>query len=606
MAAATVQHQLARQLEEARLMGDQLKRQLGEARDSMRRCALAMAQMAAIDNTGPLLARSMAEAVLLITVYIALLHYSAHRWHRLSGVPDPFSRVSPLVPTTITVGYLAFVYYGSRFMRLRRAAFSARIFECMLVYNLYQLALNVCCTLAFVQEVRRQRMAVWGNRRVYTEDQYHLSFLIWLHYNNTYFELLDTAFILLRKKFRRITFLHVYQRLLMVWSWFIVCKFACGGDSYFPAVVHSAVHVVTYSYYLLAILQCPLPRKERVTFLHIAEGLLCVMQALYVLYKGNMPAVLAIIQLFVMLNMLVLFTDFHYRRMSTLAVDTAPQAHAPRIVFSFDSSGWLFLYHFGVAKYLREEYLPREGLPPVAYSGASGGALVATALCSGANLPALIENVIASRKDCYRTPWRLMGIVDAAIAKFLPPGAHETCFGKVRVLTTKVLPQPPFVMGEVTSDFQSQQHLAQVLRASCHVPLVGGVLPYRMTAAAGGWYWDGLFWSSGLGFVPWRSESPEDTVMRVSGLGVWGAQIKPEITLPPWWTIVPPREETLAGMVAQGYWDAARVLGPSQAVSDPLALPEPILQFQEAVFRSWMVTIVAMLGAVTLLFTFWS
>lgn len=43
-----------------------------------------------------------------------------------------------------------------------------------------------------------------------------------------------------------------------------------------------------------------------------------------------------------------------------------------------DSSGWLFLYHFGVAKYLQEEYLPREGLPPVAYSGASGGALVAS------------------------------------------------------------------------------------------------------------------------------------------------------------------------------------------------------------------------------------
>lgn len=38
--------------------------------------------------------------------------------------------------------------------------------------------------------------------------------------------------------------------------------------------------------------------------------------------------------------------------------------------------------------------------------------------------------------DCYRAPWRLMGIVDAAIGKFLPPGAHETCFGKVRVLTT--------------------------------------------------------------------------------------------------------------------------------------------------------------------------
>lgn len=47
-----------------------------------------------------------------------------------------------------------------------------------------------------------------------------------------------------------------------------------------------------------------------------------------------------------------------------------------------------------------------------------------------------------------------------------------------------------------------------------HVPLVGGVLPYRMTAAAGGWYWDGLFWSSGLGFVPWRSEPSPHLLVR--------------------------------------------------------------------------------------------
>lgn len=38
-----------------------------------------------------------------------------------------------------------------------------------------------------------------------------------------------------------------------------------------------------------------------------------------------------------------------------------------------------------------------------------------------------------------------------------------------------------------------------------HVPLFGGFLPFHMTEAGGGWYYDGLFWSSGLGFVPWRS-----------------------------------------------------------------------------------------------------
>jgi len=41
-----------------------------------------------------------------------------------------------------------------------------RIFEAMLVYNLYQTLLNAWCFYRFVQEVRSNGMSIWGNRMV--------------------------------------------------------------------------------------------------------------------------------------------------------------------------------------------------------------------------------------------------------------------------------------------------------------------------------------------------------------------------------------------------------------------------------------------------------
>eukprot|EP00667_Euglena_gracilis_P010732 EG_transcript_10934 len=493
----------------------------------MRRHAISMAQAVALEESGPLLARSVLEAVALSGVYVAFLHHLALRWHRLSGLPNPFRQVSLVVPVTFTAGYLAFVYYGSRYMRLRKEPIVTRVFEAMLVYNLYQTVLNACFLLALIQEARRQGLALWGNPYPPAEEQYHLGFLLWLHYTNTYLGLLDTVFIVLRKKFRRISFLHVYERLLMVWWWFLVCRRGCGGDAYFPATVHATVLVATYGHYLLTLLKLPTPQSERVTQLHMVRCLLCAVHALYTLWHRNMPAALGLTQLFVMGNLLVLFTDFHYHQRARQSIAAAEGPTMPHTVFSFDSSGWLFLYHFGVARYLREHFLPTADPAAVAFSGASGGALVATALCSNVDLDRLIAFVVSCRRDCYYTPWRLMPAVEEAIRLFMPPDAHVTCSNRIRILTTKVLPNPPFVMGEVVSEFQNWKHLAQVLRASCHVPLFGGFLPFHMTEAGGGWYYDGLFWSSGLGFVPWRSVTREDRVVRVSGLGIWGAQVKP-------------------------------------------------------------------------------
>ena len=50
---------------------------------------------------------------------------------------DPFSKVSWLVPTCFTVGYLGFVHYGKEYMKLRKEPITSRVFECMVCF--------VCC-----------------------------------------------------------------------------------------------------------------------------------------------------------------------------------------------------------------------------------------------------------------------------------------------------------------------------------------------------------------------------------------------------------------------------------------------------------------------------
>jgi len=51
--------------------------------------------------------------------------------------------------------------------------------------------------------------------------------------------------------------------------------------------------------------------------------------------------------------------------------------------FSFDSSAWLFLWHFGVAMWIEDNM--DKNPSALGYSGSSGGALVAGALASGIN-----------------------------------------------------------------------------------------------------------------------------------------------------------------------------------------------------------------------------
>lgn len=70
-------------------------------------------------------------------------------------------------------------------------------------------------------------LKLWGNVKIpaaVDPSYFPVAFGIWCHYNDKYVELLDTLFMILRKKKNQVTFLHVWHHELMCAAWLVVCK----------------------------------------------------------------------------------------------------------------------------------------------------------------------------------------------------------------------------------------------------------------------------------------------------------------------------------------------------------------------------------------------
>ncbi len=83
-------------------------------------------------------------------------------------------------------------------------------------------------------------------------------------------------------------------------------------DSYFGVACNGTIHVLMYSYYLLASLGVRCPWKRYITQAQMAQFVACAAQALYILATpGVCPTALPLTQLWVMSNMLFLFARFY-------------------------------------------------------------------------------------------------------------------------------------------------------------------------------------------------------------------------------------------------------------------------------------------------------
>jgi len=247
------------------------------------------------------------KPILFVAVYQGLQEWYTSHWVEDNS---QWQHTTAVKPALMTMVYFCMIYFGTKFMENREP--NPRLRKYMLTYNLYQVVLNAWCVFGLIRE------AVMNHPHplhfTIEQSSYKLSFLIWIHYNNKFIELLDTTFMVFNKKKEQVSFLHVYHHVLIMWSRWAVCKWGCGGIAWFSAMLNSAIHVAMYGYYTLAALKLPCPWKKMLTMMQMGQFCFCMSTAVYAMVAGIYPFYLSLLNIWVMVNMLVLFGQFYKKR----------------------------------------------------------------------------------------------------------------------------------------------------------------------------------------------------------------------------------------------------------------------------------------------------
>ncbi|EDV42161.1 uncharacterized protein Dana_GF17148 [Drosophila ananassae] len=118
----------------------------------------------------------------------------------------------------------------------------------------------------------------------------------WLCYSyflNKILDLLETIFFVLRKKYRQISFLHVFHHVYMIYfSYLYLWYYGYGGHGFFMCFFNVIVHIVMYTYYYQAAkdAKANLWWKKYITVVQLVQFGIIMCHSLYTLMQPDCPS----------------------------------------------------------------------------------------------------------------------------------------------------------------------------------------------------------------------------------------------------------------------------------------------------------------------------
>ncbi|XP_058452859.1 elongation of very long chain fatty acids protein AAEL008004 [Malaya genurostris] len=183
---------------------------------------------------------------------------SSNYWDFLfTELADPRTNHWPLVSSpvpglTIIASYLYFVLnFGPKYMANRKP-FQMQKF--LVLYNFLQVLLSLWLFFEGLDGAWLRHYS-WRCQPVdWTESPTAMRVArgCYVYFLAKLTELLDTVFFTLRKKDKQISFLHLYHHTVMPMISWGATKYYPGGHGTFIGVINSFVHIVMYSYYMMA------------------------------------------------------------------------------------------------------------------------------------------------------------------------------------------------------------------------------------------------------------------------------------------------------------------------------------------------------------------
>ena len=141
-------------------------------------------------------------------------------------------------------------------------------------------------------------------------------YFVLVHYLSKFLDFFDTLFIVLRKKDKQFSFLHVYHHATIgpIWGLLLYLNYG-SGTAIFGALINSFTHVLMYAHYFVTSFGIRNPFKRLITTWQIFQFYLCLAHAVVVVfgYDNFVPLELALLQLGYHTTMVILFNQFFTR-----------------------------------------------------------------------------------------------------------------------------------------------------------------------------------------------------------------------------------------------------------------------------------------------------
>ncbi|KAG6959654.1 hypothetical protein JG688_00009994 [Phytophthora aleatoria] len=208
----------------------------------------------------------------------------------------------------ICVGYVLFVVFGSLGIPTMKTS------PIQFIYNPIQV---IACSYMFVET------AIQAYRNGYSPapcnafkaDAPVMGNVLYFFYLSKMLDLCDTFFIVVGKKWRQLSFLHVYHHLSVLIIYYIVFRVAQDGDSYASVVLNGFVHTIMYTYYFVSAHTRDIWWKRYLTLIQLIQFVTMNVQG-YFMYSRRcpgMPPMIPLIYLVYVQSLFWLFVNFYVR-----------------------------------------------------------------------------------------------------------------------------------------------------------------------------------------------------------------------------------------------------------------------------------------------------
>jgi len=218
----------------------------------------------------------------------------------------------------IVIVYLSFVFVGSIIMKSGLIP-AIDPYPIKFVYNVSQIML---CSYMFIEA------GLLGYRHNYTlmpcndssQTNPPIANLLWLFYISKVLDFMDTIFIVLNKKWRQLSFLHVYHHTTIFLFYWLNCSVNYDGDIYLTILLNGFIHAAMYTYYFIC-MHTKVPEtgknlniwwKSSLTMMQLIQFICMMSQSSYLMYNGcakiSMRVVLA--YFVYIMSLFILFLQF--------------------------------------------------------------------------------------------------------------------------------------------------------------------------------------------------------------------------------------------------------------------------------------------------------